>query len=281
MTLNALALTLFSGLALGLASTLHCAGMCGAISCSLLLAQDRGGTHSAQVAFALTHLGRVAAYASAGAVVATAGAPAIAWLDREAAFMLLQWAGAASLIWIGLSTASVLPSLNLLDRGFAAISGGVARAAAASPRREIVPLISGMAWGMMPCAMVYAALFTAMLTGSAVAGAAIMIAFGIGTLPGLIAASFGFRRLAGVARGTGRITAGLVITLFGIATIFIAHPKAAYLCFPARSGQLVTPPTAVWPSARRFDRHQTVQRAADLGSAIIPTPAPANLRDRP
>jgi sulfite exporter TauE/SafE len=285
--MDSFVLVALNGLALGLASTLHCAGMCGAISCSLLLAQERGGARSAQAAFALTHLGRITAYATAGAVVGTAGAPAIAWLDREAAFMLLQWAGAASLIWIGLSTAGVLPSLTVLDRSFAAISGRVARAGVASPRREIVPLISGMAWGMMPCAMVYAALFTAMLTGSAGAGATSMIAFGIGTLPGLFAASFGFRRLAGVAKGgTGRVTAGLAIALFGIATVFIAHPKAAYLCLPgsgARSSQAVTPatPATVWPSARRLDRHQAVQRAAVLRSAIIPAAAPASLRDRP
>lgn len=285
--MDSFVLVALNGLALGLASTLHCAGMCGAISCSLLLAQEGGGVRSARVAFGLTHLGRITAYATAGAVVGTAGAPAIAWLDRDAAFVLLQWAGAASLIWIGLSTAGVLPSLTLLDRGFAAISGGVARAGVASPRRELVPLISGMAWGMMPCAMVYAALFTAMLTGSATSGATGMIAFGIGTLPGLIAASFGVRRLAGIAKGgAGRVTAGLAIALFGIATVIIAHPEAAYLCLPgsgAQSSQAVTPATAAtaWPSARRVDRHQTVQRAAALGSAIIPAAAPASLRDRP
>jgi hypothetical protein len=135
--------------------------------------------------------------------------------------------------------------------------------------------------------MVYAALFTAMLTGSAVAGATSMIAFGIGTLPGLIAASFGFRRLASVSKGgAGRVTAGLAIALFGIATVFIAHPTAAFLCLPgsgARSSQAVTPatPATVWPSARRLDRHQTVKRAATLGSAIIKAAAPASLRDRP
>ena len=89
-------LVALNGVALGLASTLHCAGMCGAISCSLMLAQERGGVRSAQAAFALTHLGRIIAYATAGAVVGFAGAPAIAWMDREAAFRLLQWAGAVS-----------------------------------------------------------------------------------------------------------------------------------------------------------------------------------------
>ena len=155
-----------NGIALGLASTLHCAGMCGAISCSLMLAQERSGVRSAQAAFALTHLGRIIAYATAGAVVGWAGAPAIALLDREAAFRLLQWAGAASIIWVGLSTAGMVPSITILDRGFASLSASIGRAGATLPRSEFAPIAAGMAWGMMPCAMVYAALFTAMLTGS-------------------------------------------------------------------------------------------------------------------
>ena len=258
-------LVALNGLALGLASTLHCAGMCGAISCSLLLAQEDGGARSARAAFALTHLGRITAYATAGAIVGTAGAPAIAWLDRDAAFVLLQWAGAASLIWVGLSTAGLLPSLTLLDRGFAAISVGVARVGAAAPRRELVPLMSGLAWGMMPCAMVYAALFTAMLTGSAAAGATGMFAFGIGTLPGLVAATFGFRQLARVSQSKPRrVAAGLAVALFGLATVLVTHPHALYLCLPeaatsARDND----------AAGALDRHQAEPRTAPLGLAAI------------
>ena len=251
-----------NGLTLGLASTLHCAGMCGAISCSLMLAQERGGVRSAQAAFALTHLGRIIAYATAGAVVGFAGAPAIAWMDREAAFRLLQWAGAASLIWVGLSTAGMLPSITILDRGFASLSAGIGRAGATLPRHELAPIAAGMAWGMMPCAMVYAALFTAMLTGSGGAGATTMVAFGVGTLPGLITASFGFRRLS-VIRGLGRFVAGLAIAVFGIATVFLAHPTAALLCLTG------SPPAAtarVIPTPQTVDRRQTITPGPPLAS---------------
>ena len=276
-----------NGLALGLASTLHCAGMCGAISCSLLLAQERGGQRNAIAAFTLTHVGRIAAYASVGAIVGLMGAPAIAWVDREVAFRLLQWAGATSLVWIGLSIAGLLPSFVVLDRALASIAGGVARAQAAAHRRGLISLLSGVAWGLMPCAMVYAALFTALLSGSAAGGAATMTAFGIGTLPGLVAGSFGLLRLARVTgSGAPRLTAGLAIALFGIVTVFIAHPDATYLCLPgsaARSSEAVTPPPAA-PAARPtrpLDRRQLVQRATALGSAARPTAAPASIRVRP
>jgi sulfite exporter TauE/SafE len=233
--MDAIAIIALNGLALGLSSTLHCAGMCGAISCSLLLAQETASHRSLRTAFALTHAGRVAAYTLAGAIVGAIGAPAIGALDRDVAFRLLQWAGAASLIWIGLSTGGLVPSISIIDRGLTSIADAVARVHSAAQQRMFVPLLSGLAWGLMPCAMVYAALFTAMLTGSAVGGAVIMGAFGIGTLPGLIAASFGLRRLARVSQSRPqRIAAGLALAAFGVATVLIVHPHAAYLCLPER-----------------------------------------------
>jgi sulfite exporter TauE/SafE len=258
---DSIVLVALNGLALGLASTLHCAGMCGAISCSLLLAQERSRARSAQAAFALTHLGRIMAYAAAGALIGTIGAPAIGWLDREAAFRLLQWAAAASLIWIGMSTAGLLPSLTILDRSFAVVAGGVGRMPSSSTPRHALPLIAGMAWGLMPCAMVYAALFTAMLTGSGSGGALSMASFGIGTLPGLIAATFGFRRLARVSQSRPqRIAAGLALAAFGVATVLIVHPHAAYLCLPER----VTGAHDK-DAMGALDRHQSAPRTAQLG----------------
>jgi sulfite exporter TauE/SafE len=272
--MDPIALIALNGLALGLASTLHCAGMCGAISCGLLLAQERG-QRSIHVAFALTHVGRVAAYALAGAAVGALGAPAIAWLDRELAFRLLQWAGATSLIWIGLSTAGLVPSIALIDRGLTSVADAVARAHSAAQGRAFVPLLSGLAWGMMPCAMVYAALFTAMLTGSAAGGGAVMAAFGIGTLPGLVAASFGFRQLAGMNRSRPRrMAAGLAVALFGAATVLIANPEAAYLCLPGqatRASQAVSPTAASpWHGTGGFDRRQTGERAATVRLVASP-----------
>lgn len=272
--MDGILLIAINGLALGLASTLHCAGMCGAISCSLLLAQERGGQRNAHYAFALTHAGRVASYALAGAIVGTIGAPAIAWLDRDAAFRLLQWAAAASLIWIGLSTAGLVPSITLIDRGLTSIADGLARLHARSQRRIYVPILSGLAWGLMPCAMVYAALFTAMLSGSIVGGAVTMTAFGIGTLPGLVAASFGFRRLAQVksSRAT-RVAAGLAVAVFGAATVFFAHPNSPYFCLPGLPGPTASPAAApasdrsTPPRAQAFlDRHQEQPRVPALAS---------------
>src|SRR5262249_33739880 len=138
---------------------------------------------------------RVTAYALAGILVGAAGAPAIAWLDREVAFRILQWAGAIALMWIGLATAGLMPSFALLDRSMLAVADRVTRFTAGFGPRGPRPFFAGLAWGLMPCAMVYGALFTAMLSSSAMAGAIVMLAFGAGTLPGLLAATYGIRTL--------------------------------------------------------------------------------------
>jgi sulfite exporter TauE/SafE len=220
-----------NGLALGLASTLHCAGMCGAISSSLSLCKPLAPRQRAGTTFLMIHAGRITAYALAGVLVGTAGAPAIAWLDREIAFRILQWAGAIALMWIGLATAGLMPSFALLDRYMFAISDRAARLPSVFGNRAPQPFFAGLAWGLMPCAMVYGALFAAMLSGSAAAGGVVMLAFGAGTLPGLFATTFGIRALREYSdRRIGREFAGLAIALLGFLSVFILHPSARTRC---------------------------------------------------
>lgn len=224
-------LLLTAGLGLGLASTLHCAGMCGAVAAGLLhFSAPRSTAEGLRIA-ALTHAGRILSYALAGALIGAIGAPAVAWLDREIAFRLVQWASAVALMWIGLSTAGLLPPLSIFDRVLAPLADRLARTALPRIGRAPAALIAGLAWGMMPCAMVYGALFTAMLSGSAAGGASVMTAFGIGTLPGLLAATAGFGAFAsmGSRRGMRRL-AGLAIGGLGFLTVWVPHSKTDVIC---------------------------------------------------
>ena len=47
-------------------------------------------------------------------------------------------------------------------------------------------LLVGLCWGLLPCGLVYTLLLAAASTGSVPAGAAIMVAFGLGTLPSMV-----------------------------------------------------------------------------------------------
>jgi sulfite exporter TauE/SafE len=188
----------------------------------------------------MVHAGRMAAYALAGAAVGAAGAPVVAWFDREMAYRLLQWAGAAALMWVGLSTAGLLPPLVAADRLLAPLADRFARSTARLGGHVPTAFLAGLSWGLMPCAMVYGALFTAMLTGSAENGATVMLAFGVGTLPGLLAAAIGFRLLSrAAARRDMRAAAGIAIAVAAFMTVWVAHPAAGVLCLDGDRGGLV------------------------------------------
>ena len=76
---------------------------------------------------------------------------------------------------------------------------------------------AGALWGWLPCAMVYSVLVTAMLSGSAAAGALTMLAFGLGTLPMMLALGLLGARLRGWLRLPAvRIACGAVVLGFGV-----------------------------------------------------------------
>lgn len=78
-------------------------------------------------------------------------------------------------------------------------------------------LLLGSLWGWLPCGMVYSALLTALMSGSALQGGLTMLAFGAGTLPVLLAAGLSGARLRQLAaRPLVRRGAGLLVLGFGV-----------------------------------------------------------------
>jgi uncharacterized protein len=87
-------------------------------------------------------------------------------------------------------------------------------------------------WGFLPCGMVYGALFYAMLSGSALHGAAVMTGFGLGTLPSVTAAALGvssFRRLARTPNA--RVAVGLGIIALAAASVAVPALASGAFCF--------------------------------------------------
>ena len=221
-------LTFAGGLLMGLASSLHCAGMCGAIASSLLMTFDPDAGPAARLRTHFTaQSGRMLVYALGGAILGGAGAAFYGAFDHEAAYLALRWAAAVALGWIGLSVAGFAPSLAGIDRltspitlrldqmrGHAGATGGGA-------------FVSGLIWGFLPCGMVYGALFYAMLSGSALGGAEVMAGFALGTLPSVTAVALGlssFRRLGDI-KGA-RVGVGLAI--MALAALSVATPAASW-----------------------------------------------------
>jgi sulfite exporter TauE/SafE len=72
-------------------------------------------------------------------------------------------------------------------------------------------------WGWLPCGLVYSVLVTALASGSPATGALTMFAFGIGTLPNLLAMGWLAERLAVLVKARGfRLAAGMGVTALGL-----------------------------------------------------------------
>jgi len=81
----------------------------------------------------------------------------------------------------------------------------------------------GMVWGLVPCALIYGVLPIALFGGGALEGAAIMVAFGLGTLPNLLAAGWVASRARGVLDArVARVAAATLVGGFAVVGLWRA-----------------------------------------------------------
>jgi hypothetical protein len=213
--------------AAGLLGGVHCIGMCGGIV-GALSAGSRGPLWRRLAAF---NAGRIASYAvagaAAGAVGAIAQATGPAFVLQGALFIAAQ----AMVILIGCYVAGWSAAMLRLERVGTALWRRIEPL-----RRRFFPIDSdaralgaGAVWGWLPCGLVYGMLPLAAVSGSPVAGALVMAAFGVGTLPGLLAAGAAARALTSLRHSPWvRRTAGIAIIALGVAGL-VRMPAAADL----------------------------------------------------
>lgn len=204
-------------LAAGLASGVHCVGMCGGIVTAFdakkTIPIREQGAWARRIAF---NAGRISTYAMAGAVAGGVGAAAYA-AGALPAQETLQVAVNVMLVFVGLYLAGAGGLLSRVE----AIGMPLWRRMqplAARLLPAVTPLqgyAAGLVWGALPCAMVYAALFAATAAGSAARGALAMAAFGLGTLPFLLAAGWCAGGLRRWRRAAGALVIGFGV--FGLA----------------------------------------------------------------
>lgn len=214
------------GLLLGLGSSLHCAGMCGPLGCSLLLFGGGRETRLSLVSrLAAMQLGRITSYSLLGLAFGIFGAGLQTRLDTVGIHLALQWAAGAAVIWLGLATAGLVPSLALADPVLAPIAQRLGRIRSTlSGGGPEVALAAGLIWGITPCAMVYAALFNSLLTGSAADGMLLMLAFGLGTVPAVVLSTLALVGARSMRHRPGRRTAGALMIAGGTLALLLTVP---------------------------------------------------------
>ncbi|QNM94728.1 sulfite exporter TauE/SafE family protein [Chitinimonas koreensis] len=211
---SSFALTLLGWWLAGFLGGLHCLGMCGGLAAALGLNAVAGR----RVALLLAaNLGRLASYVAIGTVLGGL-AGAVAWLPAAARLQTLLFLLSQLLvILLGLYLAGWSPLLARLER----IGGTLwrrlqPRFAALLPLRSLpAAFAAGGLWGWLPCGLVYTAATGALAGGSAARGALVMLAFGLGTLPNLLAmgAAAGQLRRLRDRRGIRLAAGGLLVAL--------------------------------------------------------------------
>jgi len=209
---------LSSALILGLLGGGHCLGMCGGLMGALTLAippEQRGRRVRLLLAY---NVGRILSYACAGLLLGLAG-----WaVASSPAALALRVLAALLLIAMGLYLAgwwSGLTRIEALGRGlWRHIQPVASRLLPVSslPRA----LLLGALWGWLPCGLVYSTLLWAASQGNAGYSAALMLAFGLGTWPVLLATGLAAERVSSLLRRRSvRMAGGLLVILFGLWTL--------------------------------------------------------------
>lgn len=208
---------LLAGAGLAVASSAHCALMCGALATSARVVRGYGGGLRYFV-------GRLTSYAVLGGIVGSLGQtlvavmPRMVWLEAFASWAIAVMLLRTGLRQLGLASKRKDALLTLRTR----------------PRRPGVvgrllskvaddPLLLGAATALLPCGALYAALAVSAALGSAGAGALAMATFA--TLSGL--ALLGVSQLAGLARFGVRSQRLLAVGMLLGAGVMVFRPIAA------------------------------------------------------
>ena len=204
----------------GFLGSAHCIGMCGGIS-GLFAAQVQIASLRSRLPMALTYnIGRIASYTVFGFVVALLGSSAVAGMPALAGPVRLL--SGAVIILIGLQIAFSWRFLQPIER-----MGSVLWAKLAPAAKGLLPVTNlpralglGLLWGWLPCGLVYSVLLLAATSTRAVDGSLVMLAFGFGTLPAMLATGLGAAKLSQLLQRRGaRLGLGLLIVILGLITL--------------------------------------------------------------
>lgn len=216
---------LLTGFLAGLFGSTHCLGMCGGIM-GVLHAQIPSGRGALAVGF---HVGRIASYLAVGLLATGLGMlPAAAVPD--AAPEVMRWALGAIVVLMAVYIA--------LPGRFRDVAGQFA----APLTRKVMPVFSrflpvrsldnaiglGLLWGLLPCGLLYTVVASAVMLADPLATTAMILAFGIGTVPLLLGSGLLMLKFRSAINRPGlRWTAAALLAATGL--LIAAGPWLAHV----------------------------------------------------
>lgn len=199
----------------GMLGSAHCLGMCGPFALAIGSATPalrknllRQSAYSAGRLFTYAVLGTVAGFAGARVTGLVAG-----WANLPA---LLAIAAGMLLVVQGLFAAGVLKRTPVAA---GACPGGAGFRALLTARGAIDAFLAGLFTGLLPCGLLYGMLALAAATHDPASGLVTMAAFGLGTVPAMLAAGLGGSILGVAARRHLHAIAAWCLVLTGLVSI--------------------------------------------------------------
>jgi len=214
----------------GLLGSSHCIGMCGGFALSIGSGAKRLTANlNRQLAYSA---GRITTYSFGGAVAGFAGLRLThgprSFVNFQAG---LSIAAGALLVVQGLYAAGVLPRRRVKGTAGACLSRTLFASFLTAPGLTNT-FLAGLMTGFLPCGLVYAYLTLAVSSGHVASGMAMMAAFGLGTVPVMVATGCGGSLLNLAARRYLFNVAAWCVVLTGVVSLargfgFVNLPVAA------------------------------------------------------
>lgn len=205
---------LFTALFFGLISSLHCIGMCGPIA--MMLPVDHKNPTKKALQILTYHLGRITAYGMLGFIFGLLGRGLfMAGFQQRLSIVV-----GVFMIVIALVPDRVFAQYNFSRPIYKVISNIKSKLGEQFKRKSPDALFTiGFLNGLLPCGMVYAALFGAIAMQNTMLSVSYMLLYGIGTIPLMSAVVYATNFITQTFRNKIQKVIPLVIILIG--TLFI------------------------------------------------------------
>jgi len=231
----------------GMVGAAHCLGMCGPFVLAIgTAAADWRTNLRRQLAYSA---GRVFTYAvlgaGAGFVAERLAGSLPAWTNLPAALAI---AAGLLLVWQGLVASGFVRTRGVTAAASCPGGGGFRSLLAARGLTDV--FLAGLFTGLLPCGLLYGMLAYAASRHDVLAGMATMAAFGIGTVPALVAAGLGGSVLSVAGRRRMHALAAWCLVATGLVSIVrgasyvtagTMEPDGCPFCAAADTADALTP----------------------------------------
>lgn len=202
---------LVTALVFGLLGSFHCVGMCGPIA--FLLPVDHSNTLKKTGQIFLYHFGRLMAYSLIGLLFGLVGTGLnLFGMQQQLSVMI-----GLLMIAVVLIPSKTFNKYNFSKPIFKAVSR--VKSALGKELKKKTPdtfLTIGFLNGLLPCGLVYMAVFGALASESAIEGSLYMAMFGVGTIPLMTSAIYLGNFLNGKIRQNIRKAIPVFVVLMGL-----------------------------------------------------------------